>query len=246
MPCPSFSAFDITKLLDKAKSLFSDIQDSPYNEESTERQLMEEIATNLDNAKDDYTNSEAKYNAAKKEYIIGHSGPAYYKNMETEEKRKKLERLVQENVDYFLIAMNATEKEINSLKNQINHLNLIKQLFKDNTNIALKDIFGIDISPNALNNLHVEGFETQTEDLNTINRKIYYENHKNERGYLLNTILYIIYYILFLVTVYYLYKNKMNIYTKILIGVFFLLYPYILFFLRILYGIFKIIFQFVV
>ena len=172
MSC-SLSASDIDGLLSKAGSLFTTVTtDEPCDEACQEKKLVEEISTNLDNAKDEYSNAETKYNAAKKEYIIGHNGPSYYKNMKSEENKKNLEKEIQENVDYFLVAMNATEKEIILLKNEIDNLNLIKQLTSNNVNVSLMDIFGFDIAPPALR----EGFETdlKTLNLNTINRKIYY------------------------------------------------------------------------
>jgi len=208
MSCPTLSESDISNLLSKADSLFTSvITEQPCDEACQERELMDKIATNLDNAKDDYTNAESKYNAAKKEYIVGHNGPSYYKNMESEEKKKKLEREIQENIDYFLVTMNASEKEVISLKNEIDNLNLIKKMSLNNINVSLRDIFGFDIAPSALK----EGFETQTENLATLNRKIYYETNKNKQGNLINKILYIIYYLIFIVIIGLIYYNKIKI-----------------------------------
>jgi hypothetical protein len=240
MSCPSLSQSDVNDLLDKASSLFSEVQSMPCDETCQEQKLMEEIATNLDNAKDNYTTAESKYNAARKEYIIGHSGPSYYKKVESDQNRKNLEALVQENIDYFLVAMNATEKEINLLKTEIDNLNLMKKLVSNNTNVALMDVFGFDVSPTVLNS--IEGFEP---DLNTLNRQIYYESNKNERTSVLNRILYIIYYILFLVSVFMIYKHEMKLLNKILIECVFFFYPFLTFFFKILYNIFIIIIRFV-
>lgn len=251
MSCP-LSASDMDNLLSKADSLFTAVTtEQPCDDDCQERKLMEEISTNLDNAKDEYANAESKYKAAKKEYIVGRNGPSYYKNLETEENKKNLEKEVQENVDYFLVAMNATEKEINSLKNEIDNLNLIKQISSNNVNVSLRDIFGFDISPSALR----EGFENQPnkyppqnpiQDLNTLNRKIYYETNKKERSNLLHKILYIVYYILALIAIVSLYYSNVNIYKKVIYGVIFIFYPFLMIFLKFFYNIFKIIFNFVV
>ena len=238
MSC-SLSASDIDGLLSKAGSLFTAVTtDEPCDEACQEKKLLEEISTNLDNAKDEYSNAELKYNAAKKEYIIGHNGPSYYKNMESGENKKNLEKEIQENVDYFLVAMNATEKEINLLKNEIDNLNLIKQLSSNNVNVSLMDIFGFDIAPSAL-----EGFEP---DLNTLNRKIYYETNKNERGNLLHKILLIVYYLFVLAAIVSLYYSSISIYKKVIYGTVFVFYPFLIGVLTFIYNIFKIIFNFVV
>ena len=240
MSCPTLSASDIDNLLSKANSLFTAVTtEQPCDEACQERKLMEAISTNLDNAKDDYTNAEAKYNAAKKEYIVGRNGPSYYSNMDSEEKKKKLEKDIQDNVDYFLIALNSSEKEINSLKNEIDNLDLIKEMSYNNVNVSLRDIFGFDISPSALR----EGFEP---NLNTLNREIYYETNKSEKGHLLNKILYIIYYLLFLVVVVSLYYSKLTIYKKIIVGVLFLFYPFFMVLVKFIYTILKIIFNFII
>lgn len=240
MSCPTLSSSDIDNLLSKADSLFTAVTtEQPCDEACQERKLMEAIATNLDNAKDDYTNAESKYNAAKKEYIVGRNGPSYYNNMNSEEKKKKLEKDIQDNVDYFLIALNSSEKEINSLKNEIDNLDLIKEMSYNNVNVSLRDIFGFDIAPSALK----EGFEP---NLNTLNRQIYYETNKNEKGHWINKILYIIYYLLFLVVVVSLYYSKLNIYQKIIAGVIFLFYPFFMVVVKFIYSIFKIIFNFII
>lgn len=239
MSC-SLSASDIDGLLSKAGSLFTTVTtDEPCDEACQEKKLLEEISTNLDNAKDEYSNAELKYNAAKKEYIVGHNGPSYYKNMESEENKKNLEKEIQENVDYFLVAMNATEKEINLLKNEIDNLNLIKQISSNNVNVSLMDIFGFDIAPSALR----EGFEP---DLNTLNRKIYYETNKNDRGNLLHKILLIVYYLFALTAIVSLYYSSISIYKKVIYGTVFIFYPFLIVVLRFIYNIFKIIFNFVV
>jgi hypothetical protein len=117
----------------------------------------------------------------------------------------------------------------------------------------LSDIFGIEVPASALKSDFQENFENLEDfenklDMDTLNRKIWYEFNKNARNEQINKILYIVYYVILLAMSIYLFtrefttidKNK-----KIVLCVLFFLYPYLKFLLLGIYNVFIIVYRFV-
>lgn len=245
MPQPT--TCDVQDLLDSSSALFSEFQkNSNCDEDCQKKKEVASLTKNLNDAKNNLNNADSNYEAANKSLIVAKHGRGYYNNLTNEQEKEKRKRELETNISSFIHAVNSTNIEINSLKTQIDNFNLIKKLFENNRiNDTLNDIFGFSVTPNVLKGEVQEGFENQ--DLETLNRKIYYEYKKNNFGKTVNRILYILYYILVIATTIYLftYNFKIEKNKKIMITIFLFLYPFMKFFIIIIYDIFKIIFRFI-
>ena len=129
MPYSNFTEEQVNSLLTKADNLFSKVQDSKAN---TNENMMDEIETKLADAKHNYATAGATLNAAQANYTISKYGKSYYNQLQNEESKRQLKINVQDNIDYFLLAINSSEKELDLLDINIHQLNLIKKLFATN------------------------------------------------------------------------------------------------------------------
>lgn len=238
MTNPTFSPEQMNSLLTQAGDLFNKVQDSKI---SAPQDMTDEIETNLADAKYNYSTAGPLLADAQKKYTINKYGKSYYTQTQNEESTQQLKNNVQDNIDYFLLALNSSEKELDLLNTNIHQLNLIKKLFSTNSD-TLNDIFGFDISPFEFNEFNMntqEGFETAV-----VNRQIYYENNRISNIDMVNKILFVIYYILCIIFIV-LYKSTVII--KIVVGSFFIIFPFLNIFVAIFvffYNIIKIISRF--
>lgn len=236
MPCTNFTPDQVNSLLAKADDLYSKVQ--TYS--TTETDMMDELETKLADAKHNYATAGASLNAAKANYTVNKYGKAYYNELQQEESARQLKINVEENVEYFLLALNSSEKELDLLDSNISQLSLIKKIFSS-TSDSLNDIFGFDISPFDFKQFKMEGFETSV-----LNRKIYYETGRISNIDIINKILFFVYYVLCIVAIGVLYNSTIK--GKILAGLFFIIYPFLNIFVFIFvffYNIFKIIYNFI-
>ena len=130
MSCSNFKPEQVNSLLEKASDLFNKVQASKT---SAEKNITDEVETNLANAKHNYSTAGAVLNAAQADYTIHKHGKLYYNQLQAEESKQQLKINVQDNIDYFLLALNSSEKELDLLDNNIHQLNLIKKLFSSNS-----------------------------------------------------------------------------------------------------------------
>jgi hypothetical protein len=255
MSCPQPSAEDIDAMLGKVNTLVANVQEvTSCDEECQNQRAFEVLKTKLEDAKATREHADENYNNANRAVIINQFGVTHYNNLEEKKKQENLEKKIQANIDYFLIALNSTKVEVKSLEKEMDSLNLIKKMYENNnvTN-TLSDIFGIEVPASALKSDFQENFENLEDfenklDIDTLNRKIMYEFNKNARNEQINKILYIVYYVILLAMAIFLFtreftnidKNK-----KIVLCVLFFLYPYMKIFLLGIYNIFIIVYRFV-
>jgi hypothetical protein len=255
MSCPQPSAEDIDAMLGKVNTLVANVQEATScDEECQNQRAFEVLKTKLEDAKANQEHADENYNNANRAVIINQFGVTHYNNLEEKKKQENIEKKIQANIDYFLIALNSTKVEVKSLEKEMDSLNLIKKMYENNnvTN-TLSDIFGIEVPASALKSDFQENFENLEDfenklDMDTLNRKIWYEFNKNARNEQINKILYIVYYVILLAMSIYLFtrefttidKNK-----KIVLCVLFFLYPYLKFLLLGIYNVFIIVYRFV-
>lgn len=234
---------DVKELLDNATTLFNDYQTK--SSVNSEQQELLALEVDLDKTKTTLSTAQSNYEGANKTYVIAKHGQGYYDRMQSEEAKERRKKELEANIEVFIQSLNSSNMEIESLKMEIDNLNLIKKLFENNkVNDNLEDLFGFTLSPGILKGeLGQEPFET----LETINRKVYYEYNKNKFTNTLKRILYILYYFLSILAIIYLFTNNFkNIdrKKKIIITILLFLYPFLKFFVIIIYDILKIIFRF--
>jgi hypothetical protein len=237
MSCANFTPDQVNSLIAKATDLYNKVQNS---RSTTDTDMLDDLETKLADAKNNYATAGASLNAAKANYTINRYGRAYYYELQQEESARQLKINVEDNIEYFLLALNSSEKELDLLDSNINQLSLIKKIFST-TPDSLNDIFGFDISPFDFKQFNMEGFETSV-----LNRKIYYESERINNIDMINKILFFVYYILSIVSLGVLYNSTIK--GKILVGLFFIIYPFLNIFVFIFvffYNIFKIIYNFI-
>jgi len=219
MSCPTPSESEINEMISKVDGLLSKATDTQTcDAECQQTRILDSLKTELDDSKDNYTTCESRHKSAEKSYIIQKYGINYYNNQQNTERKKNEEEKTQKMIDLFLKKLTETNSNFDTLKNDVDHLNLIQDLYK-NTGVSktLYDVFGISISP-------FEGFRT----LSTINQEIKFSYNKNQIGKSINKVLYVIYYILCMVLLLYLFlKGKHDTQTLVIIAISILLLPLI-------------------
>lgn len=234
MPCPQPSPEDIKSMLSQANTLFNNIAEkTACDEECQNERAIDLLKTKLDDAKANRDGADEMYNNAERDYMIGHSGIDYYRNVEEKKNQEKLQKEIQANIDYFLIGLNSANLQVETLKKEMDYLDLVKDLLNRNTTTdTLSDIFGIEVSAASLQKDFIENFENielEKLDSETVNRKIKYEYEKNKNIEFITNILFYVYCIVSLGIIIYLYTRETSLtkYTKIYICIFLLLYPFL-------------------
>jgi hypothetical protein len=209
MQCPAPNKDEIDAMIGKVNDMLTKATETQGCDADCQQQrILDSLKTNFEESTNDYTTCESRYNAAEKDYIVAKYGITYYNEQQDNEKRKLREDETQKQIDVFLKKVTETNSNFDTLKNDVNHLNLIQDLYKNTgVNKTLYDVFGISISP-----FDLEGFRT----LETINQEIKFLYEKNQTGKRINRFLYIIYYILCVLLIIYLffkkkYSNEINI-----------------------------------
>ena len=214
MSCPTPSESEINSMIGKVDDLLAKVTNTQScDSECQQTRILDSLKTELDDSQDNYTTCESRHKTAEKSYIIQKYGINYYNNQQNTERKKAEDEKTQKMIDLFLKKLTETNSNFDTLKNDVDHLNLIQDLYK-NTGVSktLYDVFGISISP-------FEGFQT----LSTINQEIKFSYNRNQTGKSINKFLYIAYYILCVSLLIYFFLKGKN--TEIFIGL--LLLPFI-------------------
>jgi len=189
MTCPTPSAAEIEALVGQVNTLVANAADvQNCDAECQKQQIIDNLKTNLEESRDNYTSCEARFNGDERAYIVEKYGVSYYNQQESEKKNKALQGQRDVLINSFMEKMTETNNNFDDLQNDVNHLKLIQDMYSNTgVNKTLNDVFGVTISP-----FEKEGFRT----LETINQEITFSFKKNETGKFINKILYIIYYLL--------------------------------------------------
>lgn len=221
MSCPTPSDSEIASMIGQLDGLITKVTETQScDADCQETQILDGLKTKLDDSTNNYTTCEASRDSAEKAYTIQKYGINYYNEQRDIENNKLSNDEKQSLIDLFLKKLTETNSNFDTLKNDVNHLNLIEDLYKNTgVNKTLYDVFGIDISP-----FEHEGFRT----IETLNQEIKFAFTKNQTGKTINKYLYIFYYIISaMIIIYLFFKGKYDMEINIGIAIAILLLPLI-------------------